>query len=71
MTNPINVLLNTKFRNKLIFMCIVAIVPMILAGVFLLWNLSDTLKTNAENEIISSADSLKIRLRDSIETISN
>lgn len=71
MTNPIKVLLNTKFRNKLIFMCIVAIVPMVLAGVFLLWNLSDSIRTNAENEIISSADSLKIRLRDSIETISN
>lgn len=71
MTNPIKVLLNTKFRNKLIFMSIVAIVPMVLAGVFLLWNLSDTLKTNAENEIISSADTMKIRLRDSIETISN
>ena len=71
MTNPIKALLNTKFRNKLIFMCIVAIVPMVLAGVFLLWNLSDTLKTNAENEIISSADTMKIRLRDSIETISN
>ena len=71
MTNPIKVLLNTKFRNKLIFMSIVAIVPMILAGVFLLWNLSDTIKSNAENEIISSADSLKVRLRDSLETISN
>ncbi len=71
MTNPIKVLLNTKFRNKLIFMCIVAIVPMVLAGVFLLWNLADTIRTNAENEIISSADSLKIRLRDSIVTISN
>lgn len=71
MTNPITTLLNTKFRNKLIFMCIVAIVPVVMSGIFLLWNLSDTIKTNAENEIISSADSLKIRLRDSIETISN
>ena len=71
MINPIETLLNTKFRNKLIFMCIVAVVPMVLAGVFLLWNLSDTLTANAENEIISSADTMKIRLRDSIETISN
>jgi len=71
MTNPIKVLLNTKFRNKLIFMCIVAIVPTVLAGVFLLWNLADTIRANAENEIMSSADSLKIRLRDSIVTISN
>ncbi|MBQ8787298.1 MAG: histidine kinase [Oscillospiraceae bacterium] len=71
MMNPIQVLLNTKFRNKLIFMCIAAIVPTVLAGVFLLWNLADTIRTNAENEIISSADSLKIRLKDSIVTVSN
>ena len=71
MMNPIQVLLNTKFRNKLIFMCIAAIVPTVLAGVFLLLNLADTIRTNAENEIISSADSLKIRLKDSIVTVSN
>ncbi len=71
MTNPITALLNTKFRNKLIFTCIVAIVPTVLAGMFLLWNLADSIRTNAENEIISSADMLKTRLRDSIETISN
>ncbi len=71
MINPIQALLNTKFRNKLIFMCIAAIVPTVLAGVFLLWNLADTIRTNAENEIISSADSLKIRLKDAIVTVSN
>ncbi len=71
MTNPIQILLNSKFRNKLIFMCITAIVPTVLAGVFLLWNLADIMKANAENELISSADTLKIRLRDSIVTISN
>lgn len=71
MTNPIQVLLNSKFRNKLIFMCITAIVPTVTAGIFLLWNLADTMRTNAENELISSADSLKIRLRDSIVTVSN
>ncbi len=71
MINPIQALLNTKFRNKLIFMCIAAIVPTVLAGVFLLWNLADTIRTNAENEIISSADSLKIRLNDAIVTVSN
>ncbi|MBQ8175518.1 MAG: sensor histidine kinase [Oscillospiraceae bacterium] len=71
MINPITALLNTKFRNKLIFMCIIAIVPTVLAGIFLLWNLADSIKTNVENEIVSTADILKIRLRDSIETISN
>ncbi len=71
MTNPIKALLNIKFRNKLIFMCIISIVPTVLAGIFLLWNFADTIKSNAENEIIASADVLKIRLRDSIETVSN
>ena len=71
MINPITALLNTKFRNKLIFMCIVAIVPTVLAGVFLLWNLADSIKNNVESEIVSTADILKIRLRDSVETISN
>ncbi len=71
MINPVKALLNTKFRNKLIVMCITAIVPMVLAGVFLLWNLAGSIKTNAENEIISSADSLKIRLRDTVLTVSN
>lgn len=71
MANPIQILLNTKFRNKLIFMCLTAIVPTVLAGIFLLWNLAGTMRSNAENELISSADSLKIRLRDSIVTISN
>ena len=71
MVNPIQVLLNTKFRNKLIFMCLAAIIPTVLAGIFLLWNLAGTMRANAENELISSADSLKIRLKDSIVTVSN
>lgn len=71
MINPIQKLLNTKFRNKLIFMCITAIVPVTLAGVFLLYNLADTIKVNAINESISTADSLKARLNDVILTISN
>lgn len=71
MINPIQKLLNTKFRNKLIFMCIMAIVPMVLAGVFLLYNFADTVKANAENEAVSTADSLKTRLKDMIITVSN
>ena len=71
MINPIQALLNTKFRNKLIIMCIIAIVPVILAGVFLLWNLADTIKANAENEAFSAADSLKTRLKDVVLTVSN
>ena len=59
MINPIQKLLNTKFRNKLVFMCITAVVPVTLAGVFLLYNLADTIKVNAENESISTADSLR------------
>lgn len=60
-----------KFRSKLLFIGITAIVPMVLAGIFLLYNLADSIRTNAENEITSSADSMKIRLRDSIVTLSN
>ncbi|MDE6762174.1 MAG: hypothetical protein K2J73_00630, partial [Oscillospiraceae bacterium] len=71
MIDPIQKLLNTKFRNKLVFMCITAVVPVILAGVFLLYNLADTIKVNAINESISTADSLKTRLNDIILTISN
>lgn len=71
MINPIQKLLNTKFRNKLVFMCITAVVPVTLAGVFLLYNLADTIKVNAENESISTADSLRIRLNDIVLTISN
>lgn len=71
MINPIQKLLNTKFRNKLIFMCITAVVPVTLAGVFLLYNLADTIKVNAVNESISTADSLKTRLNDVVLTVSN
>lgn len=71
MINPIQKLLNTKFRNKLVFMCITAVVPVTLAGVFLLYNLADTIRVNAENESISTADSLRTRLNDIILTISN
>lgn len=71
MVNPIQVLLNTKFRNKLIIMCITAIVPVTLAGIFLLYNLADTIRVNEENEVISVADSTKVRLRDMIVTVSN
>jgi len=52
-------------------MCITAIVPVTLAGVFLLYNLADTIKVNAVNESISTADSLKTRLNDVFVTISN
>ncbi|MCM1023754.1 MAG: sensor histidine kinase [Prevotella sp.] len=71
MINPIQKLLNTKFRNKLIFMCITAVVPVTLAGVFLLYNLADTIKVNSVNESFSTADSLKARLNDVLLTISN
>ena len=71
MFNPIRKLLDTKFRNKLIFMCIAAIVPVTVAGVFLLYNLIDLMRTNAGNEAVFEADSLKTRLKDTITTVSN
>ncbi len=71
MFNPIQKILNTKFRNKLVFMCIVVIVPITLAGVFLLYNLIDLMRTNAGNESLFEADALKTRLKDTITTVSN
>lgn len=71
MINPIQKLLNTKFRNKLVFMCITAVVPVTLAGVFLLYNLADTIRVNAVNESVSTADSLRTRLNDIVLTASN
>ncbi len=71
MFDPIRKLLNTKFRNKLIFMCIAAIVPVTVAGVFLLYNLIDLMRTNAGNEAMFEADGLKTRLKDTVATVSN
>ncbi|MBP1561851.1 MAG: sensor histidine kinase [Oscillospiraceae bacterium] len=71
MFNPIQKLLNTKFRNKLFFMCIAAIVPITLAGVFLLYNVIDLLRSNAANEALFEANGLKARLKDTIATVTN
>ena len=38
MISPIQKILNIKFRNKLILMCIIAIVPVTVVGLFLLYN---------------------------------
>ena len=71
MLNPIQKILNIKFRNKLVLMCIVAIVPVTVAGVILLYNLIGLMRTNMGNEAIFEADSLKTRLKDTIATVSN
>lgn len=71
MINPIQKILNIKFRNKLILMCIIAIVPVTLVGIFLLYSIIDVLRTNSSNEVIFQADSLKVRLRDTVTTVSN
>ena len=71
MINPIQKILNIKFRNKLILMCIIAIVPVTIVGIFLLYSIIDVLRTNSSNEVIFQADSLKVRLRDTVTTVSN
>lgn len=71
MFNPIQKILNTKFRNKLILMCIAAIVPMLMAGIYLLYNIVDVMRSNAANEAIFQADGIKTKLKDTVVTVSN
>ncbi|MDE6710082.1 MAG: sensor histidine kinase, partial [Oscillospiraceae bacterium] len=71
MFNPIQKILNTKFRNKLILMCIAAIVPMVMAGIYLLYNIVDVMRSNAANEATFQADGLKTKLKDTVVTVSN
>ena len=71
MISPIQKILNIKFRNKLILMCIIAIVPVTVVGLFLLYNIIGVLRTNSSNEVIFQADSLKVRLRDTVTTVTN
>lgn len=71
MFNPIQKILNTKFRNKLILMCIAAVVPMVLAGIYLLYNIVDVMRSNAANEAIFQADGLKTKLKDTVVTVTN
>lgn len=71
MLSPIRKILDTKFRNKLILMCIAAIVPMLMAGIYLLYNIIDVMRGNAANEAIFQADGLKTKLKDTVVTLSN
>lgn len=71
MFNPIRKILDTKFRTKLILMCIAAIVPVTLAGVYLLYSIIDVMRSNAANQSIFEADGLKTRLKDTVVTVSN
>lgn len=71
MFNPIRKILDTKFRTKLILMCIAAIVPVTLAGVYLLYSIIDVMRSNAANQAIFEADGLKTRLKDTVVTVSN
>lgn len=71
MFNPIRIILDTKFRTKLTLMCIAAIVPVTLAGVYLLYSIIDVMRSNAANQAIFEADGLKTRLKDTVVTVSN
>lgn len=71
MFDPIRKILDTKFRNKLILMCIAAVVPMVMAGIYLLYNIIGVMRSNAANEAIFQADGLKTKLKDTVVTLSN
>lgn len=71
MLNPIRKILDTKFRTKLILMCVAAVVPVTLAGVYLLYSIIDVMRSNAANQAIFEADGLKTRLKDTVVTVSN
>lgn len=70
MKSPVTWLLNTKIRTKLILMCIVVIVPVFLAGVYLILNMIGVMRTSVVNEAFNDVDNLKTRLKDTIYTTS-
>lgn len=71
MFDPIQKILNMKFRNKLILICVATLVPVTLGGVFLLYNFISVMRNNAGNAAVSEADSIRTRLKDTLATVSN
>lgn len=63
-------LLDTNIRTKLVAMCIVVIVPVFAAGIYLIINTVNLLQENIVNEAFSDADALKTRLKDTLYTTS-
>ena len=70
MISPITRLMNTKIRTKLILMCIVVIVPVFLAGVYLLLNMVSVMRTNTVKEAFNDVENLRTRLNDTMFTVS-
>lgn len=68
---PFSFINNFKIRSKLIAMCIIVIVPVFVAGIFLIANIVKIQRDSAVNEALSSADRLKTRLSDMIYTTAN
>lgn len=68
---PLSFIDNIKIRNKIIAMCAIVIVPVFVAGIFLLFSIINIQKNNAVNDAYNSADSLKTRLIDMIYTTMN
>ncbi len=68
---PLSFIDNIKIRNKIIAMCAIVIVPVFVAGIFLLFSIINIQKNNAVNDAYNSADSLKTRLTDMIYTTMN
>ncbi len=68
MFNPVKFILNTKMRNKMIFMCICVIVPVFSAGVYLIINTNGILQDNIIKQGYNDAENLANRLKDTIFT---
>jgi two-component system sensor histidine kinase YesM len=68
---PFSFVDNFKIRSKLIAMCIIVIVPVFAASIFLIINIVRIQQENAVNEAFSSADRLKTRLSDMIYMTTN
>ncbi|MCD7731290.1 MAG: sensor histidine kinase [Oscillospiraceae bacterium] len=70
MIKLIKKLLNTNIRTKLIAMCMVVIIPVFAAGVYLIINAVGIIQNSIVNEAFGDADSLATRLKDTIYTTS-
>ena len=60
---------NFKIRSKMMFIYIVVIVPIFLAGIFNILNMVKILEESIINTSFNNADRLKTRLSDMIATV--
>ena len=68
MLNPIKKIMDANIKTKLMLMCLIVIVPVFCAGVYLLFSMVGILQESVVNEAFSDVDNLKTRLKDTIYT---